>query len=276
MKINYKFIPSLVEEIWFVTHKGKRRGFRHPLNVHLPRAHEMIYVDYGRLALNINDKEFHLNPGECIFIPGETPHSFAGEDGAPFDYLNIMFVGNPPQSLFGKSLKVNRKCLELMEKLKQESIQETPYCREIMASVLTELLSRFLRQVEFSIPDNLLESANRHQYQSDIVNRALKIISAEYSKPLRLKQISQAAGIGESRLAKLLKIGTGDNFSSIMHKQRITAAKHLISESTFSMEEISNAVGYQNTSFFFKIFKRLTGMTPKTYSQSLGEPTVRE
>jgi len=187
-----------------------------------------------------------------------------------------MFIGNPPQSLFGKKFHANRKCIELMEILKQESIREIPYCREIMAGVLTELISRFLRQVEFSIPDKLPGSLNSHRYRSEIVNRALKVISDEYSKPLTLKQLSRSAGIGESRLAQLLKIETGENFSSTLHRQRITAAKHLISEGTFSLEEISNAVGYQSTSFFFKIFKRITGMTPKTYSKSLGDPTVRE
>lgn len=276
MKLNYKFVPALLEDMLFITHKGKRRGFRHGSCGHPPKAHEIIYLDYGRLVLTIDEKEFHLNPGECIFIPGGAMHSFAGEKGAPFDYLNIMFTGNPPQTLFSKKLTVNRKCLELMEKLKQESIQETAYCKEIMFGMLTELIARFLRQVELSVPGKLPESANRHRYRSDIVNRALKIIADEYSKPLSVKQLGRAAGIGESRLAKLLKIETGENYSSILHRQRITAAKHLISEGTFSMEEIANAVGYQSTSFFFKVFKRLTGMTPKTYAVSLGEPTVVE
>lgn len=276
MKLSYEFKPCFVKNIWYVTHKGKRRNYSIRADAHLPNAHEMIYVDYGKIILVLNGVEIHVSPGECIFIPGGATHYFHGEQGSPFDYLNIMFVGDLPETFFGKKLIVNRKCLELMEKLKQESLRETPYCREIIASVLTELTARFLRQVEFSVPEKLPESANRHRYRSDIVNRALKIISDEYSKPLNRKQLSRAAGIGESRLAKLLKMETGENFSSILHRQRITAAKHLISEGTFSFEEISSAVGYQYTSFFFKIFKRITGMTPKAYSRSLGEPTEKK
>ena len=183
MLLHYKFIPSLVEAVWYVTHKGKRRGFSHTSSAHQPKAHEMIYLDYGSLALILGEKEFHIKPGECIFIPGGVEHSFIGEKGAPFDYLNIMFVGDPPRSLFGKCLPVNRKCLELMEKLKQESVQETPYCKEIIACVLTELISRFVRQVEFSTPIISLDTNNRHPHHSEIVNRALKIISDEYSNP---------------------------------------------------------------------------------------------
>ena len=275
MNLHHKVKPVLVEEIWGITHKGKRRGFRHSLSIHAPKDHEMMYVDYGRLVLDLNGTELYINPGECIFIPGGTAHSLAGDNEAPFDYLNIMFSGKLPESLFAKKLAVNRKCLELMEVLKQESSQEMPYCREILSSVLTELISRLLRQVEYSIPDKLPESADRNRYRSMIVNRALKIIADGYSKPLNLKQLSRAAGIGESRISKLLKIETGENFSSILHRQRIIAAKRLINDGAFSLEGVSNAVGYHYPSFFFKIFKRITGMTPKEYSRSLGEPSEK-
>jgi two-component system response regulator YesN len=104
----------------------------------------------------------------------------------------------------------------------------------------------------------------------------MKVIANEYSKPLTLKHLSQSVGIGESRLRSLIKIETGENFSTILHKQRITVAKHFLSEGIFSVEDISNAVGYEYTAFFFKIFKRITGMTPKNYASSLGDPTERE
>jgi YesN/AraC family two-component response regulator len=150
-----------------------------------------------------------------------------------------------------------------------------PYCREAIACHLTDLIINLLRQINVSIPSKLPESTNRHRYQSEYVNRVLAIIANEYSKPLNLGQLSRAAGIGKSRLCKLLKIETDENFSTVLHKQRIAAAKHLLSEGSFSIEHIANSVGYSNSSFFFRIFKRITGMTPKEYSQSLGEPVEK-
>ncbi len=275
MQLNYKIKPVLVDEIHYVVHKGKKRDYPGQLHFHGAKYHEMIYVDYGRIKVVLDGKTIPVHPGECIFIRGGSNHLFTGESGSPFDYLNITFYGKPPLSLFGKSIPVSRKCLELLERLKQESLQEMPYCREVIASCLTELIAHLLRQIEVSVPDKLPESANLRQYHSEVVNRAMKVIAEEYAKPLTLKKLSQAAGIGESRLRVLLKIETGENFSSILHKQRITAAKHLLSEGTFSLEEIANAVGYRYSAFFFKIFKRVTGMTPKAYSQSLGEPTEK-
>jgi len=280
MKLLYEKIkPFLVEGICYVLHKGKKKDFIVPLHTHGPRYHEMIYVDYGTAKISLRGSDITVRRGECIFILGGSRHSFKGESGTPFDYLNITFLGNPKKtqrSLFGKSIPVNRKCLELLETLKQESVDEMPYCREIIASCFTELIVRLLRQVKGFATGKISESINCRRYQSEIVNRAIRIISEEYSKPLTLSHLSRAVGIGVSRLRVLLKNETGENFSTLLHKQRIIAAKHLLREEILSLEEISTAVGYRYSAFFFKIFKRLTGMTPKAYSRSLGDPVQKK
>lgn len=275
MRLDYEIKPVLVKKILMITHKGKKRDFKPLLHVHRRVTHEIIFVDYGKVILTVDGAAVNINAGKCVFIPGGAEHSFKGEADSPFNFLNITFHGEIPKSLFGRSLPVNNKCLELMEKLKLESTHEMPYCREVMASCLTELIVCFLRQLNASIPSKLPESANCQRYQSEYVNRALQVIANEYPTSLNLKQLSRAAGIGESRLRQLLKIATGENFSTILHRQRIAAAKHLLIEGSFSIQNIANSVGYSDPSFFFMIFKRITGMTPKAYALSLGEPTER-
>jgi AraC-like DNA-binding protein len=276
MKIDYNFKPALVHKVIYVTHKGKRRGHLGTQHLHKRDFCEIIYVDYGKVNIFLEERRIIVNYGECIFIPGEIRHSLAGVEGAPFDYLNILFLGKVPPALLSRNIPVNRKCLELLERMKQESVQAMPYGNEVIACCLTEFIAYLLRQVKFSIPGKLAEPLKRQNYHSEIVNRAIKVIEGEYSKPLNLKKISRALGISGPYLCALIRKETGETFSMILHRQRVTAAKHLLSESIFSIGEISNAVGYTSLSFFFKIFKRITGMTPKAYGQSLGEPTVRE
>lgn len=276
MRIDYIVEPSWIYKVIDVTHKGKRCNFTGSTHTHRPDIYEIIYIDYGALNLTFQGAELVAKPGECIFIPPELEHSLCGRDGASFDYLNIMFKGKVPESLLLRNLPVNRRCLELMEYLKQESLQAMPYYGETVFGILTELIARFLRQVEYSVPSQLPESSTRHRYQSEIVNRAMAYIAERYSKELNLKDLSKALSVSESHLRAIIKKETGENFSTLLHKQRISAAKHLLSEGTFSVENISYAVGYAYTSFFFKIFKRLTGMTPKGYSQSLGDPVEKE
>ena len=158
-----------------------------------------------------------------------------------------------------------------MKKLKLESVQKRQHSNELIACYLTEFIINLIRQVSSDIPAALPEAILLQSYQSEIVNRAISVIANEYHKPLNLKKVSLAVGVSESHLRALLKKETGENFNTILHKQRVATAKHLLYDSDLSLEKIANSVGYSSMSFFFKVFKRSTGMTPKKYASSFGD-----
>lgn len=272
MNFDYDFDPILLKRICYITHKGKKENFHQPLHRHGPRAHEIIFLDYGEILLELDDKQVRLAPGECVLIPGGTRHTFWGKDGIPFNFLNIMFRGKFPLPLANKNIPLSRNDCRLMDKLKHESVQDFPHSCELMACYLTEFIINLIRQMTVSLPGFLPGGSSFRTYQSEVVNRAISVIANEYSTPLNLKELSGAAGVSESHLRALLKKETGKSFGSLLHEQRVAAAKHLLCESNFSLEEIASAVGYRSLSFFFKIFKRQTGMTPKEYASSLGDP----
>ena len=263
-----------VRDVVYAKHKGKRRGFRSRMHIHGSDYHELIYVDYGKASVTLNESILLLEPGSGLFISSGTKHMVTCNSDSPFDYLNVTFLGNPPDPLFGNVVKVGQKCRKILEALKHEELNPMPYRRELSISYLMELIVLFLRQIEAAVPGNPPDRELRC-YHSEKIRRALKVIEDAYAEPLTLRRLGQAAGVGESRLRKLIKMEAGETFGTILHERRIAAAKHLLSEGMHSIEEISNLVGYRDTSFFFKVFKRLTGMTPRQYAQSLGEPTER-
>ena len=66
-------------------------------------------------------------------------------------------------------------------------------------------------------------------------------------------------------------------WSELMPQRKLEcekAAKGLIKDE-MPLQDVITAIGYSSSSFFFKIFKRCTAMTPKEYLNSLGEPTER-
>jgi AraC-like DNA-binding protein len=237
----------------------------------MPNFYEIIFVDYGEILLTLNNRHINLVRGKCLFIPGKEEHYIEGKHGIPFNYMNIMFFGKIPESILNIPLSVGNDGYELMTKVKQESVQEAMYSDELTACYLTAFIVYLIRQQTLDIPSNLQdEILILSSYQSETVKRALSVIANEYNKPLDLKKLSLAVGVSVSHLRSLLKKGTGENFSSILHKQRVATAKHLLGTSQLSIEEIAGAVGYSSLPFFFKIFKRLTGMTPKEYALGLG------
>ena len=68
-------------------------------------------------------------------------------------------------------------------------------------------------------------------------------------------------------LERRFKQATGITPLSYLQKLRVEKAKLLLEEGTLTFNEITYAVGYEDISFFRKIFVRLTGLRPKEYQK---------
>ena len=66
------------------------------------------------------------------------------------------------------------------------------------------------------------------------------------------------------------KQATGDSPLHYLQKLRVAAAKRMLENEHRSMQEISDAVGYQDVAFFRKVFQRHTGISPSEYRQRFG------
>lgn len=270
MKLKYIFKPKLIRRITTINHWNMKRGYSHCNHAHASYGHEIIYLDYGQMDIVLDRKMLRLNAGEILLIRGGVHHSFKGRDEMPFDYLNIMFRGTLPEQLFNTPWQVERKMREILLQLKHESeFQETGFL-EMTGSLLTELMVLLIRQ-RVSTPEKSCDPlSNRLHYESDKVEKACEIIHKNYNTALREDEVANAIRISASHLRLLLKKHTGKNFKTLLHECRIEAAKHYIRNDGYTFSEIALQVGFETPAFFFRLFKRHTGKTPKEYAKSLG------
>lgn len=94
--------------------------------------------------------------------------------------------------------------------------------------------------------------------------RQLQTLFSEHDA---LTQILRYAKIPERTLKRRFKGATGCSLIEYIQNLRIEEAKRLLEVSTLAVEEISPRVGYEDTSFFRRLFKRLTGLPPRQYRQ---------
>ena len=66
------------------------------------------------------------------------------------------------------------------------------------------------------------------------------------------------------------KEATGDSPLMYLQKLRIAAARRLLENNHRSVQEISDAVGYQDVAFFRQLFQRHTGVSPSGYREKFG------
>ncbi len=96
---------------------------------------------------------------------------------------------------------------------------------------------------------------------------AVGYIKANYMNNVTLEEVGQHIHVSPAYLSRLFLKEIGETFVDFLTKLRIEKAKGLLSGTKFTVYEIAEKVGYQNSKYFMKIFKKVTGITPGEYRE---------
>lgn len=100
-----------------------------------------------------------------------------------------------------------------------------------------------------------------------IINNAQKWIEENHAEQIDYERLARKFHISRRSLERRFKQAVGVTPLGYLQKLRVEHAKQLLEEGTQSFNEITYQVGYEDISFFRKIFVRLTGLRPKEYRQ---------
>jgi two-component system response regulator YesN len=95
-----------------------------------------------------------------------------------------------------------------------------------------------------------------------ITNKMIRYIEENYSKNIKLSDISDSVYMHSSYVSKLFKKNTGMNLSDYITNHRIKIAKELLCDPQYKIYEVAYKVGFNGPKYFNKVFKSKTGMTP--------------
>ncbi len=101
----------------------------------------------------------------------------------------------------------------------------------------------------------------------EIIRRAVNYINENYKKAITLESIANYVHLNSSYFSTLFKKETGMKFSDYLNKVRIEESKKLLKDIGISILEVSLEVGFEDQSYYSKVFRKVTGMTPKEYRE---------
>lgn len=138
-----------------------------------------------------------------------------------------------------------------------------------------QLLRRYVRVLTADIREKVKQDQPLMAYkklsiepQKDKEKSAvLRYMATEYANPeLSLEMAATALGVNRTKINDILKEELGLTFSTYLNKLRLTEAARLLSENEeANVSEIAYSVGYNNVSYFNKLFKTEYGCVPKTF-----------
>ena len=100
---------------------------------------------------------------------------------------------------------------------------------------------------------------------SSVVHACCNYIDLHLSEKISIQQLADQSGYSASRLAQKFKTETGKSIAQYTKERRVEQAKRLLNATSQSIQEISDALGFCNTSYFVETFRSVAGMTPGEY-----------
>lgn len=131
-----------------------------------------------------------------------------------------------------------------------------------------EELARWLKRTLESIFDSL-DRPVRRDPEEELFQRILRWMNEHCDEDLGRDDVAGAVGVSPQRLTRLIKTRAGRGFNDLLNRARIDRAKELLDHGRSALD-VALEVGFADASYFTKVFRRLTGMTPSGYRARAG------
>ena len=117
------------------------------------------------------------------------------------------------------------------------------------------------------ILDSIFDHPDAGKRYSELVTGAIGVISSNYQQDLTLKSVAEGLHVNPVYLGQLFKKETERSFSQFLNQVRIKKAQYDLLNSNKPINEVGYDIGYNNPAYFFKMFRKLNGLTPKEFRE---------
>lgn len=143
---------------------------------------------------------------------------------------------------------------------------EYDVCGYIVKTSAIEELPAMLRKAiaKLTLPNMLQEE----EFPEDILSKLQKYIEDNYMEKLTLSQIAEEVHANGSYLSHLYKSKTGQNLFDAINKMKLKKAKEYLVQGK-RISEIATLVGFEDVSYFSRVFKKYESCSPRDYERKI-------
>jgi len=274
-KETFKFIPD--KPHLFISNARKVSSYE-------SRWHEEIEIKYilkGKVNIMVETDVFTASEGDIVFInPYEAHSNVPTEDDGAYslfmiglDYFNTVGISNinlrwlmiDTQLRIKRHIK-NPEISKLAEKIIQENSAQKVYS-DILISALMQQLFALLFREEQDIKDTSPLEDRAKNYKT--IEPAVIMLRDEYNKTFSGDALAQACSLNREYFCRVFKKATGKTPVEYQNECRIRIADLLLNQGNMSIKEISQSVGFEDVSYFSRVYKKIKGISPNQKKSKL-------
>ncbi|MCR4656087.1 MAG: response regulator [Lachnospiraceae bacterium] len=128
-----------------------------------------------------------------------------------------------------------------------------------------------IKQADKSGPIRLFShivGSNRRSGKDRLISSIQEYIEQNLDGKLKLNEVAEVFGLSPAYLSSIFKKNSEIGFSEFVYTRKIEKAKSLLLSGDMRMYEVADALGFESAYYFSKVFKRVTGMSPRDYVNS--------
>ncbi len=248
------------------------------------RVGRFVYEQKKLLNTIYSAQEKFLNDGENSVYPIETEkklhamicsHDKSGAQELLNELLGHIYCTNNFDLATIKTRVVelvvilSRATIDAGADIREVFLSNTNYINEIEQFSSLEELSVWLncimhRFIAYSFDFTQVKHSN-------VVYKVMEYVKANYSQKISLDDIARHVYLSRSYLSSMFKEETGESLFSYINKVRVEKSKLFLLDNAISLVDISSLCGFDDQSYFTKVFKKFTGVSPKKYRDSRGK-----
>ncbi|MDR3279349.1 MAG: AraC family transcriptional regulator [Synergistaceae bacterium] len=118
--------------------------------------------------------------------------------------------------------------------------------------------------------DNIFDYSDKKN--SDVIYKAIQYMYQNYSNKITLEDVAKAVYMTPAYFCKIFKKEVGCNFNMYLNQLRIEKSKQFLLQHNGRIADIISMVGFEDQSYFTKVFKRVEGVSPKHFLKSAEAP----
>ncbi|WP_377504584.1 helix-turn-helix domain-containing protein [Octadecabacter sp. R77987] len=249
----------------------KSLATRYPERAHDHDCFEVFLIESGRTEHWINGVTQALEPGQLVFIRPHDVHAFKANRKTGCQIINVMFRTDTASHLATRyESAIGKRFFDASSDLPEmHTLGPARFARAVDVSMQLQTAQRDLARIE----EFLLVLTNRVAHATSGVTKAApkwfsEACSAAQSPDvfrLGAKGFIAAAGRSQEHVCRTCKTVLGVTPTEFINQIRIEHAAQLLRSDEASIDEIIQSCGFENTGYFYRLFRRQYDTTPRVF-----------
>ena len=267
---NYSNISSSLDISEIYTKFYQEKGTNYNFSWEKHSYWELTYVDKGELLTTIDRVSYHLKQGDLIFYAPMQFHTQSTFEKISSSYLTINFKMNFNHAdlLCNKIFSLKRDSYFIVTKLIEELSNDNLYSNDLSLCYLKELIIQMLR-LDNSHFHSKPTTHMQQTYENELLNDILLYIDNNIYEKISVSTLCEHFCISTSMLHSLFRKNMNNTAKNYINELKLSKSKELIRNSTHTLSEISEMLGFSSIHYFSKKFKSYFNISPTEYSKSI-------